>query len=226
VYYLSGNKANADSGTANLAKYFDFYEKTYGPYSFGAKVGSVEAPWGPGAYGGMEHHPLWHVGSDSMTDNSTHAHEASHGWFGDGVRLLCWEDFVLSEGAADYLAGRAIEAVDGLAAGNAYWAAETSFLDYAVKNYDTIAYPDSCNAIDIFSDPIWSGIPYAKGAFFWKAVETKVGRAALDAALKHFYTTHVGKAAHMQDLIDLVASDTGKSLATEETGWLKSLGHP
>jgi hypothetical protein len=34
---------------------------TSGPYRFGAEVGSVSAHWGAGAYGGMEHHPLWHV---------------------------------------------------------------------------------------------------------------------------------------------------------------------
>jgi aminopeptidase N len=33
-------------------------------------------------------------------------HEAAHGWFGDGVRLRCWEDFVLSEGTASHLDAR------------------------------------------------------------------------------------------------------------------------
>ena len=44
--------------------------------------------WGAGVYGGMEHHPYWHVAKDAMSDEVTHVHEAAHGWFGDGIRLV------------------------------------------------------------------------------------------------------------------------------------------
>ena len=54
----------------------------------------------------MEHHPQWHVDDSSFGSQETQAHEASHGWYGDGIRLACWEDFVLSEGTVTYLAGR------------------------------------------------------------------------------------------------------------------------
>ena len=46
----------------------------------------------------MEHHPFVHIGSVAIGDEETNVHESAHGWFGDGIRIACWEDFVLSEG--------------------------------------------------------------------------------------------------------------------------------
>ena len=67
--------------------------------------GTVSADWGGGDYGGMEHHPFWHVSSGSIYSEEVNAHEAAHGWFGNGVRIDCWEDFVLSEGDGDLHGG-------------------------------------------------------------------------------------------------------------------------
>src|SRR5439155_6115404 len=103
VSYLPGGKAAALAGTKHLPQYFDWLERTYGGYLFGNEVGSVSAAWGAGAFGGMEHHPFWHISNGSLGDAETHAHEAAHGWFGDGVRIACWEDLTLSEGTVSYL---------------------------------------------------------------------------------------------------------------------------
>ena len=123
VWHHAGEAAAASTGTKHLRAAFDWLEQHVGPYRFGAVVGSVSAHWGGGAYGGMEHHPLWHVASDAMADESVHVHEAAHGWFGDGIRLACWEDFVLSEGAATYYEARVVEEVGDPGAGAAAWAA-------------------------------------------------------------------------------------------------------
>ena len=226
VWHLPGSEARAMTGTRYLREELSFMERTLGAYRFGAHAGSVEAPWGPGAYGGMEHHPYWHVGSGSFGDGLTHAHEAAHGWFGDGVRIACWEDFVLSEGLASYLAARAIEAVEGETAGEGVWAGYRSQLEYAVRTGDTIALPDeSCDAIEIISHPLWSSVPYMKGAFFMRAVETGMGREAFDAMLARFYQEHVGRAAHMRDLLGAIR-DAGYEPREAETVWLRSLGLP
>jgi aminopeptidase N len=113
VFWLPGGKTNALAGTRHLTEVFDWLERTLGPYAFGHEVGSVSAKWGAGALGGMEHHPFWHVADEAMDDEETHAHEAAHGWYGDGVRIRCWEDFVLSEGTVSYLAARALGQVAG-----------------------------------------------------------------------------------------------------------------
>jgi hypothetical protein len=225
VYALPGDQATGLAAGAYLDHIFDWYEVTLGAYTFGDHVASVDANWGAGAYGGMEHHPLWHIGQADFGTEEVHAHEAAHGWYGDGVRIACWEDFVLSEGTTTYLAAKAIAAARGAAAGDEVWAGYQTALDDWVAYGDTIAYPDGCDQIDILTDPLWSGIPYYKGAFFYRAVEAEVGEAALLGVLAGFYADHVGGAAHMQDLLDRIA-DTGFDPTTLADGWLRSLGHP
>src|SRR5205823_4702688 len=100
----------------------------------------------------------------------TQLHEAAHGWFGDGVRIACWEDFVLSEGMADYLSARAAEAAVGPDYVKLVWTSYKNTLDQIVANpdWDTVALPDTCNKIDLLHDKLWSGVPYVKGAFFMR----------------------------------------------------------
>jgi hypothetical protein len=226
VYHLPGEEAVTMTGTKDLTAFFDWYEKTYGAYTFGSKVASVSANWGPGAFGGMEHHPYWHVAREAMSDPVTHAHEAAHGWFGDGVRIACWEDFVLSEGTVTYLAARAIEAVNGAAAGQAVWDEYQTELDAVLPTEDTILMPNTCNEIDLITNALWSNITYMKGAFFYKAVEAQVGRDKLDGALRKFYGTHKNGAVRMQDMIDAIQSETGADISVLANGWLKGLGKP
>lgn len=228
VYYFWGETEAATRGTQDLVGVFDFLESTYGAYAYGDDVASVSARWGEGAVGGMEHHPYWHVASAAMDDAETHAHEAAHGWYGNGVRIRCWEDFVLSEGVTSYLAARALSHVGGETARQAVWRDYRARLRSAVSEGDTPAWPeDACNSIELLHHPVWSDIPYMKGAFFMRAVEQQVGIEALDAVLARFYGEHVGgEAAGMRDLIDAIAEDTGFDAAALAEAWLRQTGIP
>lgn len=225
VWYLPGQDVEAASGTAHLSQVFDFYEKTYGPYSFGPEAGSVSADWGGGDYGGMEHHPFWHVSSGSLYSEEVNAHEAAHGWYGDGVRIACWEDFVLSEGTVTYMAAHALEQL-----GVDVWPDYECQLKYScdpATGQNTIALPDTCGAIDIISDPLWSVVPYMKGAYFLRNVAGLLGEATVDEALSEFYMAHVGKAARMQDLIDhLKTKGSAAEIDTLAQDWLRTLDCP
>jgi aminopeptidase N len=228
AWHLPGQDAVAAAGTKHLTQVFDFYEKTYGDYTFGTTAGSVSANWGPGAYGGMEHHPYWHVGKDDFGSEEVHAHEAAHGWFGDGVRIACWEDFVLSEGTVTYLAAHALEQVQVDVWKD--YSCELKYVCDPANGANTIALPTTCNAIDILNDPLWSNVPYMKGAYFYREVAKTIGAAVLDTALSEFYKANVGKAAKMQDLIDHIKTKTdaaGKAAVDKlETDWLKTLDCP
>jgi hypothetical protein len=227
VWHLPGAEQEdfAAQGTAHLLDVFSFYEETYGPYTFGDKAGTVSADWGGGDYGGMEHHPYWHVSSGSLYSEEVNAHEAAHGWFGNGVRIACWEDFVLSEGVATYLAARALEE-----AGVNIWQQYECDLKYACRPANnTIALPDTCNQIDILSDPLWSLVPYMKGAYFLKSVGRRIGAARLDESLATFYQDNVGKAATMEDLIARIQADNPNQatfIATQADRWLRQLECP
>jgi hypothetical protein len=105
------------------------------------------------------------------------------------------QDTAAFEGTASYLAARAVEATAGAGAGAAVWERYRLTLERAVERRDTVAWPSStCNQIDILDHPLKSFVPYMKGAFFLRAVEDEVGRAAIDAALRRFYQAHRGRA--------------------------------
>lgn len=225
AWTLPGTEADATVGTAELVDVFSWYEQTLGPYPFGAEAGPVAVEWGLGG-GGMEHHPYWHVDVGSMGDREVHAHEAAHGWFGDGVRLRCYEDLVLSEGTATYLAARVLGQVAGPGVEAQIWSDYQEVLDIAVGSLDAIAWPDTCGEIDVLEGGSFMVIPYMKGAFFYRALADEIGADALDQALGVFFLQHVGTAAGMQDLLDTVQQETGYDPTSLAQGWLKSMGVP
>jgi aminopeptidase N len=218
VFWLPNGKTAALAGTKHLVQAFDWYEQHIGPYSFGHDVASVSVVWGEGFYGGMEHHPYWHVASDAMNDEETHVHEAAHGWFGDGIRLRCWEDFVLSEGTVSYLAAHVLGKVAGADAETAVWNEYRGELESAIHDGGAPAWPSGCNKIDILKDKLFTNLPYMEGAYFYKDVAAKIGADALDDVLHDFYAAHRGQPAGMQDMIDLIRTKTGfdaSQLATD-----------
>ena len=95
---------------------------------------------------------------------------------------------------------------------------------------NTIALPKTCNSINLLNDPLWSEVPYMKGAYFFRDVGKAIGAGVLDTALAEFYKANVGKAAKMQALIDFIKTKTDAAGATAvdalETSWLKTLDCP
>lgn len=222
AWYLPGGENAATLGTANLVAIFDWFETNYGPYPFGTEAGTVATNWGPGAYGGMEHHPYWHMAVIAMGDEVVQAHEAAHGWFGDGVRIACWEDFVLSEGTVSYMAVRGIGEILGTTDASNVWANYQNRLNSAMGSaLPKIAWPDSCGVVDILEDQLFSTIPYMKGAFFFRALEQRIGVATLDAALATFFGDWVGQAAGMQDLLDEIQATSGYDPTACAQSWLR-----
>ncbi|HEY4243067.1 MAG TPA: M1 family aminopeptidase [Kofleriaceae bacterium] len=222
VWYRDGELADATTGTADSVAAFDWLEKNIGPYRFGDRAGSVSIGWPAGAYGGMEHHPFWHVSSRDLANKDTNVHESAHGWFGDGVRIACWEDFVLSEGTVSYLAAKSLEVVDA-DAGAAAWASNQTQL--AALHGNQPVWPQSCNQIDILNDGLYSNAPYMRGAFFYRAVELKYGAQPVIDALHEFFMANQGKAAKMSDMITTLEAHTGDLTACVNT-WLLSTTLP
>jgi aminopeptidase N len=223
IHHLPGQAAAAQKGGANLRQAFDWLEKNIGAYRFGNHAGTVSVKWGPGALGGMEHHPLWHVADSALSDEETNVHEAAHGWYGDGIRIACWEDFVLSEGTVTYLAGRALDAV-APTVGAAVWrsyAQELPDIDGASP-----VWPQGCNQIDIIKDNLFSRAPYIRGAFFYRALSLKLGVTVVDNVLATFYREHAGKAAKMADMLSTITTVTGYDATACANSWLRSTTVP
>jgi aminopeptidase N len=221
---LPDSAADSGRGTANLVSAFEWLETNIGPYRFGNDVGTVAVDWGPDSLGGMEHHPYWHVATKSLSDEAVNVHEAAHGWFGNGVRLRCWEDFVLSEGTATYLAARVLEEVK---AGDTTWTRYEADLSarLAAGNHQAW-YPSECNVIDVVDSGLFNRLTYLKGAFFLRSLEQKVGRAGFDESLRTFYALFAGQAARLQDLLDVVNEVTDYDARDCAQTWLVSAPTP
>jgi aminopeptidase N len=222
AWHLPGQRAATDRGTAHLVAAYDFFEQTYGSYLFGPEAGAVQVDWGADSWGGMEHHPYVHVGKFDFEDEEAQIHEAGHAWFGDGVRLACWEDFVLSEGTTTYIAARASEAVGG----DDFWPYYVD--DFLVPicegdDVNTIVLPDSCGEIDFVNDDLWSLATYMKGACFYEEVADTIGAAELDAIIAEFYVSHRSKPARMRDMLALLAArapDHAADIDAAASDWL------
>lgn len=214
-------------GSAHLVAAFDWMEQHLGAYRFGGDVASVVVNRSVLADGGIEHHPYWQVSSGVAGDESVHVHEAAHGWFGNGVRLRCWEDFVLSEGTASYLAARVLEEVAGSDVSAAVWQGYWNVQQTpGVLNW--IAWPESCGQIDILDEELHltSPIPYVKGALFLRALEQRIGRELFDRGLRTFYQRWAGQAAGMQDLLDVMQEQSGYAVESCARSWLRQAAAP
>ncbi len=223
VWHRPNELAAAEAGTQNLRAVFDWYEKTLGPYRFGNKVGTVSVNWGAGVNGGIEHHPRWHVASSSLASQEASAHEAAHGWFGNGVRIACWEDFLLSEGTTSYLAARALDVV-APAVGAQTWTNYANALAQIPGNHPV--WPRTCNAVDILKDNLFTNAPYMRGAFFYRAVAGKVGADKVDQALAAFYRDYAGKSARMSDMLATIKTVTGFDPTACAQIWLEGTTTP
>jgi hypothetical protein len=91
----------------------------------------------------------------------------------------------------------------------AQWKEYQSELDDAIAEGGAPAWPTGCNQIDIIKDKLFTNLPYMEGAFFYKDVADAVGADKLDQVLSDFYMSHRGRAAGMQDMIDLIQHETG-----------------
>jgi len=214
-------------GTTKLAHVFDFFERTYGPYRFGSEVATVSVHWPPGTYGGMEHHPFFHVADNELDDAYVHAHEAGHGWFGNGIRIRCWQDFVLSEGTTTYIAARALEVLGD----DPFAKLGCELADACSAKRNTIARPPSCAPLDLTKSPLLSDVPYMKGAFFYRSVADEIGAVTVDRALAAFYRANAGRAAGMDDMVAALkafAPDDAKRSRIDDLadGWLYELSCP
>lgn len=225
AWHRPNETTSITNGTQHLLAAFDWLEQTLGPYRFGSEAGVVGVTWGPGAIGGMEHHPYWHIASGALSSEEVNVHEASHGWFGDGIRIGCWEDFLLSEGTVTYLAGRALDVVAPTVGAQTWTDYENQLAD--IPPTDPV-WPDSCGTIDILDDNLFTDAPYLRGAFFYRAVALTIvgGAAKLDEALHAFYMQYAGKPAHMSDMLTVIQETTGFDPTACANAWLRSTTIP
>jgi len=218
-WHQAPDEAAVRKGTANLVETVAWLEQTLGAYAYGPQIGAVIVPDSASNLA-MEHHPFWHVPASRGSTALIHAHEAAHGWFGNGVRIQCWEDLVLSEGTASYLAAKSVGAVQGAVAEAQVWLGYAARLDAASRSIQGPVLKSTCGSVNVEDADLLTPLTYMRGAFFFKRVEEKVGSEALLAALASFYIAHAGDSVRMMALVRHIEQQTAITLIDEVSTWL------
>lgn len=202
AYYYPEDDGITDAtlGTQHLLASLNDMEQRIGAYAYGDEIASVEVNWGADSYGGMEHHPYFHVGQYDFWNEETQTHELIDGWFGNAIRLECWEDFVLSEGVTTYLTARVLNDVADYDVWSYY---VDDFLTPICQgdNINTVVMPSGCDDIDFENSELWSLATYIKGACFFGEVGEVLFEDELDGHLSTFYERYKGEAKTMDDLL-------------------------
>jgi len=151
-------------------------------------------------------------------------HEMAHMWFGNIVTMRWWDDLWLNEAyaelAAHWAAERATAYTDA-------WATHlaTGKLQAYLADQGPISHPIRQPIHDVAqAASIFDAITYPKGASVLQQLMTYVGEAEFSAGMAAYFAKHAWANTTLQDLIDELASASGRDLDDWRAGWLETAG--
>jgi aminopeptidase N len=153
----------------------------------------------------------------------TIAHEMAHMWFGDLVTMRWWDDLWLNESFAEYLGYRVVadatrfrDAWTGFAGSRKGWgyAADQRPSTHPVAPESVV---DTAHALLNFD-----GISYAKGAAALRQLAAWIGDEAFLTGLRAHIQTHAYGNATLADLLDALATASGRDLTAWAEVWLRT----
>ncbi|MCY7395873.1 MAG: aminopeptidase N [Nocardioides sp.] len=151
-------------------------------------------------------------------------HEMAHMWFGDLVTMRWWDDLWLNEAfaswAATWAAVSATEYVDDwatLAAGLQLtgYQMDMSPARHAIRG----EVPDVAQAMANFD-----AITYVKGSSVLRQLAGLVGEDVFVQALRSYFRDHAWGSTTLSDLVDAVATASGRDLRSWTADWLDRAG--
>lgn len=225
VYAEPQAVAAATSEFADVETMIRTTESLYGPYRWDRYDILVMPPSFP--FGGMENPrltfatPTVIVGDKSLV--SLVAHELAHSWSGNLVTMSTWPDTWLNEGFTTYVQYRIVEAVYGQSQADEEFLIATNALRKSFK-----ALP-SDDQVLVGGDG--SEVPYTKGAWFLRTLESRFGRARFDAFLRGYFDHFAFQSIATTQFVDYLKSDLldkdpGKFSHAEIDAWLYQPGIP
>jgi aminopeptidase N len=151
-------------------------------------------------------------------------HELAHMWFGNIVTMRWWDDLWLNEAFAEFASNwAAVSATSYTDAWTAHLVGEklkAYFVDQGPTTHPIRQLvPDVAAA-----EATFDAITYPKGASVLQQLMTYVGEAEFSAGLTSYFAKHAWGNTTLQDLIDAVASASGRDLDEWRTGWLETAG--
>ena len=214
-------------------KMIETAESIYGPYRWDRYDILVLPASFP--FGGMENPrltfatPTVLAGDKSLV--SLIAHELAHSWSGNLVTNANWSNIWLNEGFTTYVENRIVEAVYGKAEANMQLVVDDNELRAelpGMKPGEQLLVPE-LKGMD--PDDGLSDIPYAKGRWFLRFLESRYGRDAFDPFLRSYFDHFAFQSITTDQFLayyndNLAKKFPGKVSQAEVNEWLHQPGIP
>ncbi|MBO0687940.1 MAG: ERAP1-like C-terminal domain-containing protein, partial [Candidatus Dormibacteraeota bacterium] len=151
-------------------------------------------------------------------------HEMAHMWFGNLVTMRWWDDLWLNEAFAEFACNWAAEAATSYTDAWASHLVTGKLMAYLADQGPTshpIRQPthNVAEAMSIFDD-----ITYPKGASVLKQLMAYLGEGNFTSGMAAYFARHAWGNTTLQDLIDALASASGRNLDEWRAGWLETAG--
>lgn len=184
-------------------------------------------------FGGMENPRLTFLTPTMLAGDKSLvaliAHELAHSWSGNLVTNATWRDFWLNEGTTVYLEQRIMEEVFGQRRSDMEKMLSVQELDQEMAEMDA---RDQILHIDLdgrHPDEGFSGVPYEKGALFFRRLEQLYGRAEFDAFINRYFDEHAFQSITTPEFeaylnAHLLQSDAAKARHVDVNLWLHEPG--
>ncbi|SEF64980.1 Membrane alanyl aminopeptidase Metallo peptidase. MEROPS family M01 [Actinacidiphila yanglinensis] len=155
------------------------------------------------------------------------AHEMAHMWFGDLVTLRWWDDIWLNESFAEYMGYQIVSEDPGFPGAWTDYGANRKFKgsdsDQRPSTHPVAPLPDDVPDTASALTNI-DGISYAKGGSALRQLVTWMGREDFLAGVNEHFARHRFGNARLADLIDSLASATGRDVPAWAEAWLRTTG--
>jgi aminopeptidase N len=151
-------------------------------------------------------------------------HEMAHMWFGNLVTMRWWDDLWLNEAFAEFACNWAAESATTYTDA---WASHlaTGKLAAYLSDQGPTSHPIRQPTHNVAeAESIFDAITYTKGASVLKQLMMYLGEANFTSGMAAYFAGHAWGNTTLQDLIDALASASGRNLDEWQAGWLETAG--
>ncbi|MFG1776901.1 aminopeptidase N [Micromonospora sp. NPDC049051] len=185
-------------------------------------LGAMENP-------GLVAHRDDYVFRSAVTDTqreqraTTIAHEMAHMWFGDLVTMRWWDDLWLNESFAEYLGTRVTAEATRFDRAWTTFALRRKAWGYAADQRPS-THPVAPEQVADAAEGLlnFDGISYAKGASVLRQLVAWLGDDAFLVGLNAHFAKHRFGNATLADLLDSLATASGRDLSGWARRWLRT----
>lgn len=217
-YVYPEDLAYAQVSTPITVDIMNVYATLFETYPYAdEKYGHAQFGWG----GGMEHTTVSFMGSFGQ---NLVAHELAHQWFGNKITCGSWKDIWLNEGFATYLAGLAIENINGNDIFTSFKQDHVSSITSQPGGAVYLTDADTTSVGRIFS----GRLSYSKGSMVLHMLRKKLGDAPFFQAIQDYLSDpdHAYGYAKTDEFINIVETSSGEDLSEFFSDWLYNQGYP